>query len=448
MRSHRRTAGAVIAAAAVVSFGCGAGAAPIPLPLVAGNFSIAQQFLHGDAHVVVLGDSEQNGLVATYPARWHVDQWSGIVGGPNLTATFTGDTGVYDFHFPGNPAVASVNNFTADQAGSVAGPGIAPGATMQLTFNAVTTPPAITNLDNRVYSVSLSPNQTTTFYSGKWADTSSGMLHADVLYYANPTGIASGLELDARINSITTAAASTPINARSATPGGQVAHQTFPAQAWQNGNTLSADFRLLPGSTPDAGSNLVIAGVRFYNDTGGFQMANVAFGSKGVDYFLDPANDSDANLATYLNFTDSNIAYIWLGQNDPGKYDPAQWKTKMVSLVDRYEAAKPGMKFVLVSTYDTGDPTLAGYAQDLYDISQTDPNVLFLNLYESAGTYNFLDANYLLDHVHENAAGLTYFADQTQSLLAMAASQAPEPAGLSLLAVSGLALLGRRRRAA
>src|SRR5262249_30355334 len=76
------------------------------LPLIAGNFSIARKFLHGDAHVLVLGDSEQSGLIGLYPSTWQVDKWSGIVAGPNLGATFSGNTGVYDYGFAA-PYIAS-----------------------------------------------------------------------------------------------------------------------------------------------------------------------------------------------------------------------------------------------------------------------------------------------------------------------------------------------------
>ena len=118
----------------------------------------------------------------------------------------------------------------------------------------------------------------------------------------------------------------------------------------------------------------------------------------------------------------------------------------MRQIIARYKAAKPGMQFVLVSTYDTGSPLLADYAAALYDIAQTDSSTLFLNLYQSAGDYAFLDANYLVDHVHENAAGNIYFADQTESLLEMAAANVPEPTGAALIVICAGAALRRRRR--
>ena len=78
-------------------------------------------------------------------------------------------------------------------------------------------------------------------------------------------------------------------------------------------------------------------------------------------------------------------------------------------------------------------------------MSQSDPDVLFLNLHEAAGEFSFLDANYLADGVHPNEAGLTYFAVKTQELLELAESRVPEPGGV-VRVVAALWGLGRRRK--
>ena len=119
----------------------------------------------------------------------------------------------------------------------------------------------------------------------------------------------------------------------------------------------------------------------------------------------------------------------------------------MLSLIGADKAARSDMKFILIPTYDTGSPTLADYAQDLYDITQADSSVLFLNLYKSAGDFAFLDANYLMpDHVHQNTAGEYYMANKTQALLDLAAAQAPEPGTFAVLAFAGAGAMLRRRR--
>jgi lysophospholipase L1-like esterase len=170
-----------------------------------------------------------------------------------------------------------------------------------------------------------------------------------------------------------------------------------------------------------------------------------------VDYFLDPANTTNKNLADYLSATDSNTALVWLGQNDTGKYTAAQWKQKVLDLITRYKTARPDMDFVLVSSYDTdtnaGDGNQLGeYARVLHEIAQSDPDVLFLNLFKAAGGFNSLNGIYLSDGVHPSAAGADYFAGKTQDLLALADSSVPEPGVVVLCGAGSVLALGRRRR--
>jgi hypothetical protein len=211
------------------------------------------------------------------------------------------------------------------------------------------------------------------------------------------------------------------VNLQSSTPTLRKIPLTFPSEAWNGNNSLAGSFRMVDGANPAQDSNFVLAGVRFYNDRPGFQLANIGWGGKDVDYFI---NGADQHFDQFVQMTDTNMAYIWIGQNNVLKYDGAQFKSRMQTLIAKYKTARPDMKFVLISTYDTGDARLADYAQSLYEISQIDPATVFLNLYKSAGSYSFLDSNYLADHVHPNAAGNTYFANQTQYLLSLAEAQA------------------------
>ncbi len=130
-----------------------------------------------------------------------------------------------------------------------------------------------------------------------------------------------------------------------------------------------------------------------------------------------------------MNLTDTNTMLIWIGQNDPAKYDGPGWKLQMENLTARYKTARPDMQFILVSSYDTGNSRLADYSQDLYEISQDDSSVLFLNLYQQAGPFSSIDGNYLSDHVHPNLAGDVYFPTQLEGLIETPArmSELPEP---------------------
>jgi hypothetical protein len=444
-----------LAAGAVLSVALLLGARPAAgqdLPLVSGNMEIAHKFLHGDAHVLLLGDSIQNGMIGAYPKFWKVDKWSGQVVGPNLGTSFAGNTGAFTIEL-NNPSPAFVGaNFTYTPDGAPPGlAGFAPGAVQYVTFYPAQAPASGNLLGNRFYEAGLSAGQEDIYAPGKWADVSGGTMHVDVLLYANPQGLASGAVLDVRSNSDTTPDVSIPLSAQSATPGIVKFSGSFQRHTWDAPRSTAGAFRILPGVTPPQGSNLPILGVRYSTGEPGFQFANIAWGGKGIDYYLDPANTTDKNLKDYLDGTDSNMALIWLGQNDSGKYTPAQWKQKVQQLIGRYKTARPDMDFVLVSTYDThADPTmpndLAGYAQALYEIAQSDPDVLFLNLFKAAGDFSFLNANYLEDHVHPSLAGIDYFAGKTQELLALADTQVPEPGALAGSAGAALLLCRRRRR--
>ena len=414
------------------------------VPLVSGNYDVARKFFHGDAHVLLLGDSIQNGMIGVYPKVWEVDKWVGQVVGPNLNSTFAGNTGAFGLIF-NNPKPAFVNtNLTHLPDAPPAGlAGFAPGAVQHVTFNAVEAPPGGI-LDNRFLSYGLAAGQEQIYFPGKWADRADGRIYVDALLYGNPQGIESGAQLDMRVNSQTAAALTIPLNARSEEGRIVKLSGSFPAQPWNPGTGISGEFRLAPGTTPQAGSNLPLLGMRIHTGEQGFQLANIAWGGKGIDYYVDPANTTDQNLSDYIAGTDSNMALIWLGQNDTGKYQPAQWKQRMEQLIARYKTARPDMDFILVSTYDTGSPILAGYSQALHEIAQSDPDVLFLNLHEAAGDFAFLNGNYLSDGVHPSVAGLTYFAEKTQELLELAESRVPEPGGI-LVMVATIWAVGRRR---
>jgi hypothetical protein len=432
-----------------------------PVKPFSGNPQIAYDLLHGNTHLMVVGDSEQGPLIGNYPSQWHIDQWSGYLGGPNYSSAAPGfgDTGVFTFEFPSNPVIASAGPYAADQLAPDGIKGVSPAALYHITFNgatAVANPSAPPPLDNRIYQVANTPTQHTNFFGGPFLDTSAGKIHMDVLTYANPNGVAPGnVEVDALINDPYTPVASAPLSTQSATSGWQKTTLTYDATAWPTGTGLNVNLRVLPGAAPAAGSNLVIAGVRYYTDNPGFQMVNLAQGGRFIDYFTDPANCSDQSLADFISLTDSNTLYMWIGQNGAGSVTPAQFMTKMQTLIARYKAAKSDMKFILVSTYDTGSPNLAGYADDLYQIAQSDPSVFFMNVYGTAGGFPYLDANYLSDHVHETPDGGIYFADLTNAILQQAAAQVmgeappaasiPEPTGMLWIVLAGVSLLCQRR---
>jgi lysophospholipase L1-like esterase len=295
-----------------------------------------------------------------------------------------------------------------------------------------------------------------TFKNGEWASTNQGSITFTAITYANSNGVADG-KAEMVIRADNTALQHVALNGNTSATNQLIGTSyTVPATAYAQG--LAADFKLLPSAAPAAGSNLLIAGVRVSNGQSGLQLASIAQGGHNATYYADTASGSDADLAQYLTLTDSNVAMIELGVNDYETEDSATFKQNVLTMIGRYRAARPGMKVVLISAYDEarGDmldsdgvtPLKVAYDQALYQIATEQPGVLFLNQYDAAGSYAFLNANYLGDGLHPNAAGGDYFANEQWGLVsnAAAAVAAPEPSGVVMLCTVGAGALLRRRR--
>jgi hypothetical protein len=443
--TRRMRLGAVcVAAAVLLAMPAWRPAAGAEIPLFAGNTQIARDIVHGDAHLLVLGDSLQfRNQIPAYLSQWKPDQFSGQVVGPNLSSSFGfgnvgSDVGGWGFWgaLPSWIQSEGMNRTPDAPPGPDGYAGTSPAATTSYVFNAVpvTGNPVITTF-------SLYGNQDAIYSSGRWADRNDVPISLDVLTYNNPGGMTSGISLKVYNGTNPIPIASIPISTYAATPGVVDHTVSFPGQRWDASQQLTGCLEMDAGTVPLQDSNVVFLGARFSNGQSGLQFASAAEGGKGIQHFLDPALCSDANLAAYLEDTDSNIAFVWLGQN--GDYQNVdQWK----ALIARYKTARPDMRFVLVSGYDEGSANQPAFTQGLYDISQEDPSVLFLNLYATAGDYSFINANYLSDGIHQNADGTIYMADQLWNLIDQAAVT-PEPASGSILMLGGIGLLLRRRHA-
>ena len=327
--SYSRVRTALLAAATAAIACAGGSAAAAELPLVAGNYQIANEFLHGDTHALLFGDSLQNYMVSVYPQVWQVDKWTGQVGGPNLTATVLGPSGTYSYVTDPNSYIQSSGFYLASDTPPDGIRSTGPGTSAHVVFKAATASPNIGLSANIIGEVSLAEHQETIYRSGKWADKSTGTITADLLLYANPKGVAPGtVTFDVYINNQVTPVASIPINTRSATSGLIKQTISFPAQAWTQFNSIHGAFRLVPNAQTEEGTNLIFDGVRYSNGEPGFQLANVARGGAGIDYFLNTGNCDDATLAKYVQYTDTNTCMIWLGENDYSTVMPRTSRTR------------------------------------------------------------------------------------------------------------------------
>ena len=198
--------------------------------------------------------------------------------------------------------------------------------------------------------------------------------------------------------------------------------------------------------------------MRVSDGTSGFQLTNIAQAGWNVEDFLSDAETPLANVQQFITLTQSNIAFVAIGANDLGIDSSATFATHLQELIDRYRSVDPSMKFVFLASYDLNHPELTeqngqlrqqAFNQDMYDLSQDNSGVLFLDLYDKAENWSTLNSQYLVDGTHPNATGQTYFADQEWDLIEQAAAQTPEPTGLSaMFVVLGAWSMKRSRRRA
>ncbi len=414
------------------------------LPRFAGNFDIADQIVHRDARMVMLGDSIQNQMGHYYLSTWQPDRVSGQVVSGSFAQSFgSGDVAANVFISHSHPWLDRVYRRSPDAPAAPDGTtAISPGATLHPIFKAGTAGTVTNQLSNRVLDAHLASNQAAVYADGNWAQGKPVTFSA--LAYANPGAQASGLRFNLWTGNGTSPAplATVPVLGYAATPEYRSFTATATPTDWSNG--FSATLQVDGGTTLTAGANLPIIATRFSTGDDGFQLDMISQGGKGVEHYLDPANATDAAVAAHLDFTDANVAYLWLGQND--SHSKGDWKNRVESILDRYSAVEPGMRFVLVSSYDTGNEKSLGYAQALHELSLARTDALFLNMYGEFGALAQTNGVYLADGVHPNNDGRQRIATQTWGLISDAAA-VPEPSGLGLAVFSIAALtLNRRRR--
>ena len=149
------------------------------LPYVSGDYSIANQIIHGNANVLLIGDSIATDIAPSYFSEWKVDRWSGVVLGPNL--------GGDQFTLSSSLVSSAVSRNGRSAAGPAGISTSAPGLENEYVFNGTT---ASSNwLSNRFYEFAIDPTM-----GGPFAMTnqSTGQLTFTPLVYGNSNGVADG----------------------------------------------------------------------------------------------------------------------------------------------------------------------------------------------------------------------------------------------------------------
>jgi hypothetical protein len=155
----------------------------------------------------------------------------------------------------------------------------------------------------------------------------------------------------------------------------------------------------------DAGKQVKILGIVGQSDEPGVRVDRVANDSWGSANLIQ----RDWTFDEQVKLLDNDVAFIMLGQNEQVD-QVASYGQKIEIVVDRLLAANPDMGIVLVSTYDSGGPSLDRMSNRLFALAEQ-REWGFINLYAAAGDHDFFVRNdFLRDAVNWNAAGSEYVA--------------------------------------
>jgi lysophospholipase L1-like esterase len=198
---------------------------------------------------------------------------------------------------------------------------------------------------------------------------------------------------------------------------------------------------------PDGSGPVALLGLNLVNDTPGVRVHRAGNGGWGVNQFLqrDPSFDQQ------LQALKTDMVMVALGAND-GATPHDEYVTKLNQLVDRVQAAVPAAEIVMVTPYDYGTAAAPVVADAIDDVAAA-RGLGLINLYETAGSYQFFQSHgYLGDVIHFSPAGGEYVGNFLFDAFRTNGASLPEPASMLAIGAGMVALLarpaGRTRRAA
>jgi lysophospholipase L1-like esterase len=199
---------------------------------------------------------------------------------------------------------------------------------------------------------------------------------------------------------------------------------------------------------PDGAGPVTLLGYNRVSNQPGVRVHRAANGGWGIDNF----RRRDWTFDEQIRLLDTDLMMVAIGAND-ANMPVDEYLPKLRGLVDRLETAQPQAEIILLAPYQFNHPNAGGVAGAIEQVA-AERGVGFINLYETAGDYDFfVRNNYLSDGIHFNAAGGEYvgnlvfeaFRTNGRSLGAVV----PEPSiPAVLLAWTALGLCRRGRRRA
>jgi lysophospholipase L1-like esterase len=195
---------------------------------------------------------------------------------------------------------------------------------------------------------------------------------------------------------------------------------------------------------PDGTGPVTLLGMNLESDGPGVRVHRASNGGWGINQFLQ----RDWTFDQELRLLDTDVVMVAIGAND-NPFD--NYISKLDRFVDRLKAAVPTSEIVLVAPYDFGRPGVLNIVESIEQVAR-DRGLGFINLYETAGNYDFFVQNgYLADGLHFTEAGGAYVGNlvaeafRTNGATLNSAPPLPEPGGASALLAAALLTLRRRR---
>lgn len=163
------------------------------------------------------------------------------------------------------------------------------------------------------------------------------------------------------------------------------------------------------------------------NDVSGLTLATLGVSGAAVADLDSTSVISDAAIAAYISAFSTDTIMINIGTNDFQPWTPAQ-HAHLLGVINRWRApitaAGRTFKCLLISPYSQALSNYQTVAADMREIASAYTDVSFFDQNAVAGTYTNLNAHYLADGTHPNAAGANYLAALLQNALAAAACNA------------------------